>query len=122
MRGRVRNHEKMATPLFKTSRSWRTTSTSCLLMPEAAMLFFQVRLVAFAGKCLLRLRPQLLAPLVQYALRNPQVAGNLGDRLLVTLAQMHRFQLEVPGVAPRTPLLFCHSPCPLREVCSLSFL
>jgi hypothetical protein len=86
--------------------------------------------VALARERPLGLFPQFMAPAVEHALWDPQVAGDLRDRLLAALAQAHRFHLEFTGrdVLVLVPvwllgLLLClgsigHGSCPLqlREV------
>jgi hypothetical protein len=83
------------------------------------MLCFPFALVPFAGKRLLTLLAQFVAPALQHALGHPQIAGDLSHRLLAARAEAHRFPLEVAGV---DALVWClrldvwlgHGSCPFR--------
>jgi hypothetical protein len=62
--------------------------------------------MALAGKCLLPLLAQFVAPAIEHPFGHAQVAGDLRDRLLAALAQVHSFQLEFTSKEPLVVVLF----------------
>src|SRR5258708_14179302 len=80
------------------------------------IFFFQRRLVPTAGKGIMAMVCQILAPLRQGAVRHSQFTGNLGLRFLTGLQQANCLDLELFCVRL---LLFLHDTC--SPLCSPLF-
>jgi len=76
-------------------------------------------LVSAAGKCLLTLRCKLLAPMVQRAVGDSQIACNLRLRFVAGSHQLDRFLLKF---SRKGSLLLLHDPFPFCGESTLSSL